>query len=53
MKVTLELTNDRTLPIVQNFFLAYFYDMTQYDDNLIINAYGLPMWQPFGFGILL
>ncbi len=36
------------MAIVRHFFLAYFYDMTQYDPNLIINDYGLPMWQPFG-----
>ncbi|MBX0328281.1 GNAT family N-acetyltransferase [Oscillochloris sp. ZM17-4] len=34
--------------IVRNMFVGYFYDMSQYDDNLIINDYGLPMWAPFG-----
>ena len=34
--------------IVRNLFVAYFYDLSQFDDNLIINEYGLPMWLPFG-----
>jgi predicted acetyltransferase len=36
------------MQIVRNMFLGYFYDMSQYDDNLIINGYGLPMWAHFG-----
>lgn len=39
---------DDDMQIVRNMFLGYFYDMSQYDDNLIINDYGLPMWAPFG-----
>jgi predicted acetyltransferase len=48
MTVTLTRTTPATDHIVRNMFVAYFYDMSQYDDNLIINAHGLPMWLPFG-----
>ena len=47
-RVTLTLADDAQLPIVHHMFVAYFYDLSQYDDNLIINDYGLPMWAPFG-----
>ncbi len=33
---------------VRHFFVAFFYDLSQYDDNLIINEAGLPMWEPSG-----
>ncbi len=48
MEIKLSRANEQEAQIVKNFFVAYFYDMSQYDDNLIINAYGLPMWEPFG-----
>jgi predicted acetyltransferase len=34
--------------IVRNMFTAFFYDLSQYDDNLVINAFGLPTWAPAG-----
>jgi predicted acetyltransferase len=34
--------------IVRNMFTAYFYDLSQYDDNLVINRFGLPTWAPSG-----
>ncbi len=40
--------NEKELKTVQNFFLDYFYTMSQYDPQIIINSYGLPMWSPFG-----
>jgi predicted acetyltransferase len=34
--------------IVRNMFTAYFFDLSQYDDNLVINRFGLPTWAPSG-----
>jgi predicted acetyltransferase len=48
MQVTLSLANEKEMSAVKHFFLSYFYDMSQYDDQLIINEAGLPMWKPFG-----
>lgn len=48
MKVSLTKASESDLHIVKNFFVGYFYDMSQYDDKLIINEHGLPMWEPFG-----
>lgn len=48
MNVTLTRTSVEDVHVVKNMFVAYFYDMSQYDDNLIINDHGLPMWEPFG-----
>ena len=45
------LTHARTWDeqrVVRNLFVGYFNDLAQYDDNLIINEYGLPTWKPFG-----
>ncbi len=50
MDVTIETAAPDTLQIVKNMFVAYFYDMSQYDDGLIINPYGLPHWAAFGPG---
>lgn len=44
----LTLATHETRYIVQNMFVSYFYDLSQYDDQIIINAHGLPMWEPFG-----
>jgi Predicted acetyltransferase len=40
--------SEHSLRIVRNMFTAYFYDLSQYDDNLVINVYGLPTWEPAG-----
>ena len=48
MNATIETAAPDTLPIVKNMFTAYFYDMSQYDDGLIINEHGLPHWKDFG-----
>ena len=48
MNVTLELATPATEHVVKNMFTAYFYDLSQYDDNLIINEHGLPTWAPSG-----
>ena len=45
--ITLSADDEQSINTVRNFFLAYFYDMTQYDPNLIINAHGLPVWNGF------
>jgi hypothetical protein len=48
MQVTLSLANEKEMSTIKHFFLSYFYDLSQYDDQLIINESGLPMWKPFG-----
>ncbi len=48
MYVTLTLAVNEEAQVVKNMFPAYFFDLSQYDPNLIINDYGLPMWAPFG-----
>lgn len=48
MQITLTRTTDADRHVVTNMFTAYFYDMSQYDPQLIINEHGLPMWEPFG-----
>ena len=50
MNVTLELAEagSDNMRIVHNFFPHYFADMSEFDPNLIINEFGLPMWEPFG-----
>lgn len=50
MQVTLELANQsaQMMQTIKHFFLGYFYDMAQYDDNIIMNEAGLPTWKPDG-----
>jgi predicted acetyltransferase len=48
MNVTLTLAVGQETQIVKNMFTAYFFDLSQYDPNLVINEYGLPTWLPFG-----
>ena len=48
MHITLSLADEKEMSIVKNFFVAFFYDLSQYDDKLIINDFGLPMWEPSG-----
>jgi predicted acetyltransferase len=48
MEVTLTLASGAETQVVKNMFPGYFFDLSQYDPNLIINEYGVPMWAPFG-----
>jgi predicted acetyltransferase len=48
MPITLARTSAETRHIAANLFTAYFYDLSQYDDQIVINAHGLPVWEPFG-----
>lgn len=48
MNVSLHPATPDTLPIVRNLFVAFFYDLSAYDPNLVINEYGLPAWTPSG-----
>lgn len=48
MNVSLVPATNATLPVVQNLFVAFFYDLSAYDPNLVINEYGLPTWAPSG-----
>ena len=41
-------TTDDQLRVVRNLFVAFFYDLSAYDPNLVINEYGLPTWAPSG-----
>jgi predicted acetyltransferase len=44
MEVNLTRARGDERQIVDNMFTAYFYDLSQYDDYLLINAHGLPVW---------
>lgn len=46
--LTLAVTPDERR-IVQNFFVAYFYEMSQFDPGILINEWGLPIWADFGW----
>lgn len=49
MTIALQRVTDAAgMKIVRNMFTAFFYDLSQYDDKLVINAYGLPTWEPAG-----
>jgi predicted acetyltransferase len=48
MQVELMLAQGEAVATVKHFFLAYFYDMAQYDPNIGINQFGLPVWLPNG-----
>jgi predicted acetyltransferase len=48
MRVNLTSGSADDEQIVANMFTAFFYDLSQYDDNLVINRYGLPTWAPSG-----
>jgi predicted acetyltransferase len=48
LDVTLVRATGADRHIVEHMFVAFFYDLSEYDDNLIINAHGLPMWAPSG-----
>jgi predicted acetyltransferase len=49
LNVSLDRATDAAgLRIVRNMFTAFFFDLSQYDDNLVINAHGLPTWKPSG-----
>jgi predicted acetyltransferase len=49
VEVTLHRTQSESEDqVVRNLFAGYFADMARYDDNLVINQYGVPTWKPFG-----
>ena len=49
MKITIsQASTPKEILTVQNMFVAYLFDMSQYDDNLVINTFGLPTWAPSG-----
>lgn len=35
------------MAIIRNMFALYFHDMSEYDDGIVMNAYGLPVWAGF------
>ena len=47
-EVSVSVAGFYNMDTVKNLFLAYFYDMARFDPNIIINPYGLPLWEPFG-----
>jgi len=49
MNVLLIPASHQEMQTIRHFFLDYSYAISQYDENLIINEAGLPMWKPFGF----
>lgn len=46
--ITVSRAKPEEMDIIRHFFVAYFYDLSAYDDQIVINTYGLPVWQPFG-----
>ncbi|GAB4202387.1 MAG: hypothetical protein OHK0022_25530 [Roseiflexaceae bacterium] len=48
MDVTLVRVGPDEAHVLRHLFVAYFYDMSQYDDQLLINRHGLPVWAPGG-----
>lgn len=48
MEVSLVRTTPETESVVRFFFVAFFLDLSQYDENIILNAHGLPTWAPSG-----
>jgi predicted acetyltransferase len=48
MRVTIQLAEGADIQTIRNMFVAYFYDMAAYDDGIVINRYGLPVWKEFG-----
>lgn len=41
-------TSDKQKQIVRNFFVPYYYALTEYDALILINEYGIPTWGPQG-----
>ena len=33
---------------LEHFFVAFFYDLSEFDDQIVLNDYGLPLWEPMG-----
>jgi predicted acetyltransferase len=48
MEVSLVRTMPETESVLRFFFVAFFLELSEYDDNIILNAHGLPMWAPNG-----
>lgn len=48
MNVTLEPATHETRDIVRHFFLEFFYTLSEYDDHIHINDFGLPIYRPDG-----
>lgn len=44
MEINLTRAGPDEQHVVGNMFTAYFYDLSQYDDHMQINAHGLPVW---------
>lgn len=48
VNVTLSEVTQETLPVLRNMFTVYFSELSQWDDGLALNEYGLPVWTAFG-----
>ena len=48
LAVTLSEVTQETLPVLRNMFTVYFSELSQWDDGLALNEYGLPVWSAFG-----
>ncbi|MEX1021349.1 MAG: GNAT family N-acetyltransferase [Litorilinea sp.] len=46
MNITLSQGTPQDRQIVENLMVAFFMDLARYDDQMLINAYGLPMFVP-------
>ncbi len=48
MQVTLAEETEETAQTVRNLFTVYFSELSQWDDLLALNEWGLPVWTAFG-----
>ena len=48
MQVTLAEETEETAPALRNLFTVYFSELSQWDDLVALNEWGLPVWTAFG-----
>ncbi|MBO0777958.1 MAG: GNAT family N-acetyltransferase [Ktedonobacteraceae bacterium] len=48
MQIAVAPANEQEMRTIRHFFLDFFYALSQYDDNILINEAGLPIWKPHG-----
>jgi predicted acetyltransferase len=48
MEISLTLAIGKDLQALHHFFVFYFTDLSEFEENIILNEYGLPTWAPDG-----
>lgn len=48
MNVSLARVTAADRRALEHFFVAFFYDLSEFDDQIVLNEYGLPLWEPLG-----